>query len=131
MNKITEIKEEKKNLLLKIAKTKKPSFKKTFFFAGHYSYLNRNGMRFVLLISTTIAGFVLSRITPLLFFLPYITWITYDIYRMESLIKENNNLIKKRIKEIDKEIEKQEQHQKVKKSIGYTINFLEKFKKTV
>ncbi|MCD8402677.1 hypothetical protein [Tenacibaculum finnmarkense] len=131
MSKITEIKEEKRNLLLKIAKTKKPSFNKTFFFAGHYSYLNRNGMRFVFLVSTTIVGLFLAKFTKVLFFFPYIAWIGYDTYRMESLVKKHNNLMKKRIKEIDQEIEKYEQHEKVRKSIGHTINFLNKFKKTI
>ena len=126
MNKITEIKEEKKRLLSDL-KEVSIAKKKSIFFARHYSYLNKQGKQILLLFSTFIIGSILSIFIGIIgFFLPYIIWIVYDRNRMDQLVKKHNAPLKKRIIEIDEILNN---HLKVKEAIGHTVKFLERFNK--
>ena len=121
MNDIWELKEEKKSLLLKL-KEKPVAIKKAILFAGHYSYFDKGGMRILLLVSTFFVGsFLIINLGGIGFFLPYIVWVGYDIYRMEELMEKYNTPIKKRLAEVNHLID---EHMKVKSAIEHTINFL-------
>lgn len=126
MSDIWELKEERKKQIL-LLKEKPIAIKKSILFASHYSYLGKTGNQILLLISTFILGLIIAGFLGILgFFLPYIIWIGYDIYRMEELINKYNGPVKKRINEIDQLIEG---HMQVKEAIGHTVKFLERFNK--
>lgn len=123
---ISELKAEKKKLLLKL-KEKSIANKKAFLFASHYSYLEKNGMQMLLIISTLVVGIFLSFFLGIIgFILPYITWIGYDIYRMDNLINQYNEPVNKKLTEINRQIEV---HMQVKHAMEDTIIFLNRINK--
>lgn len=126
MNDIWELKEEKKKLTSKL-KEKSIATKKAMFFASHYPYLDKGGMQILVLIATIILGsFLSTHIGFIGFFLPYMLWVGYDIYRMDELINKYNQPINKRLTEVNQLIAK---HMEVKVAIEHTIKFLERFNK--
>lgn len=126
MNDIYELKEERKKLTSKL-KEKSIATKKAIFFASHYPYIDKRGMQILLLIATFIIGSILSVFIGFIgFFLPYMIWVGYDIYRMDEIINKYNEPIKIRLAEVNQLITN---HMQVKESIGHTIKFLERFNK--